>query len=119
MAGGGRPLKVAVVRAGGLAGLPTRTELDGGDLDPAEATELTRRVRAAGLAEGGSPPPGPSRPPHPDELAYELTVEDAGQKHAVGLREGDLSDAARSLVQWVDTHPKARRSVERPGQGQR
>jgi hypothetical protein len=119
VAGGRRPLKVAIVRAGGLAGLSTRTELDGGDLSPGEAAELAERVQAAGLGEGQPPPPGPARPPQPDELAYEITVEDRGQSHAVGLREGDLSGAARSLVQWVDAHPQTRRSVEPPGQGRR
>jgi hypothetical protein len=72
-------------------------------------------VRHAGLEEGRPPPPSPGRPPHPDELAYQLTVEDAGREHTVGLREGDLSEAARSLVQWVEAHPQATRSVEAPG----
>jgi hypothetical protein len=117
VAGGRRPLKLVVVRAGGLAGLATRTELDTGELDAGDAAELSERVRRAGLEERQPPPPGPARPPQPDELAYELTVEDEGQSHTVGLREGDLSDATRALVQWVDAHPQARRSVERPGSG--
>jgi hypothetical protein len=72
-------------------------------------------VRRAGLDKGRAPAPGPSRPSHPDELAYQLTVEDAGRRHTVGLREGDLSESTRSLVEWVEAHPQATRSVEPPG----
>lgn len=110
MEGGGRPLTLTIVRGGGVAGLVTRTEIDGDELAPAEAAELRERVAASGLRGLAS---GSAAPAHPDEQRYELTVRDGDGDHVVRLGERELPDGVRALVEWADGHPRRRLRVER------
>jgi hypothetical protein len=93
-----------------VAGLVTRTELDGDELPPDEAAELRERVAASGLMEV---PSGSAAAAHPDEQRYELTVTDGDGDHVVRLGERELPEGVRSLVEWADGHPRRRQRVER------
>ena len=104
-------MKVSVLRGGGIGGMLTRTEVATDALPPAEAEALEKRVREAGLtkAEGG---PGPT---HPDELSYEIAVEEGGRRRATLVSESEMPEAARKLIEWIDSRPERHVGVEPPG----
>ena len=106
-------MKVAIVRGGGVAGLTTRTRLAAEALPEGEAKALDERVRESGLL---SRPETPRRSPrHADELLYSVTVEDGERERTLRFTEESLPDEVRSLIEWVDAHPKGERELHRPG----
>ena len=88
------------MRGGGLAGMVTRTELDTEALAPENAKTLREKVERAGLLEM---PDTLASHGHPDELHYELTIEDEGRRHTVRLSDGTLPENVRSLLDWADS----------------
>jgi len=94
---------VTILRAGGLAAFIRRTELDSAELPAAAAATLRELVDA--LEEAAVP----SSPPGPDELRYELTVDD---DVIVRATERSLSESARLLIVFVDGCPGRVDSVE-------
>jgi hypothetical protein len=97
-------MRVTVVRGGGLAGLVTRTELDDAALPPADAAALREHAQRAGLL--GDAPATAAPTTHPDEMQYELRVEDAGKTRALRFSDTTLPDPARELLQWIDARPE-------------
>ncbi|MBB5153505.1 protealysin inhibitor emfourin [Saccharopolyspora phatthalungensis] len=97
MEGGRSPLRVTIVRGGGLAGLVITTAVDTSALTEQDATTLRDLVRAADLENV----PSSTSPAMPDEQAFEITVETEESSRTVVLNERDLSGAVRSLVAWV------------------
>src|SRR5204863_347467 len=67
-------MKISILRGGGLAGIVTRTELDAQRLPPDAARTLERLVASAGPLE--EPAQVASEASLPDELQYEVTLED-------------------------------------------
>jgi hypothetical protein len=104
-------MKVSVLRGGGIGGMLTRTEVGTDALPRGDAEALERCVHEAGLtkAEGGS---GPA---HPDELSYEITVEEGGRRRTTRVSENEMPEAARKLIEWVDSRPERDVRVEPPG----
>ncbi len=107
-------MKLSVTRGGGLPGLVTRTELASDALPAERAQELRAKVDQAGLlGTAGSPPP-PSA--YPDELAYQLEVQDDdGATHTYHATESTLPEPVRKLIAWVDSAPEKAQSVAPPG----
>jgi hypothetical protein len=95
-------MRVAIVRGGGFAGMTTTTRLETSALAPPQAAELEAKVRAAGLLQpAATAPSGP--PPHPDDLLYEIDVEDGGEEFEHRYRDSELPESVRSLVELVDS----------------
>ena len=87
---------VTIVRAGGLAAFVRQTELDSAEL-PADAA-ATLRALVDALDQAAFPPP-----PGPDELRYELTVD---EELIVRATEHTLSESSRRLIGFVDGRPE-------------
>jgi hypothetical protein len=100
-------MKVSIVRGGGLAGILTCTELDAGRLPPDAAAALGQKVAALGRLEEPAPPPS-----LPDELQYEVTIEDARGKHTANFTDGNLPKPLRELIEWADARPERTTRVE-------
>jgi hypothetical protein len=95
-------MKLSIVRGGGIAPIATRTEISSDSLSEADAATLRRKVedaRVLELADAGGQ--------HPEDLLYELTIEDEGRVHTVRLSDSALPDAVRSLIAWADSSPAA------------
>jgi hypothetical protein len=101
-------MKVTVVRGGGIAGMTTRTQLDSSALAAGDAQTLSSFVQGAALGEGAKAPPRAT----PDDLLYEISVEDAGTEVTQRFNEGDLPEDIRQLVQWIDSRPERSFGVE-------
>ena len=104
-------MRLSVTRGGGLAGAVTRAELDSDVLSSEDARTLRDKVKEAGLLEHDDSPPSP--PSHPDDLAYEVTIEDEGVRRTTRVHESAMSDAVRSLIAWSDSRPERRMRVDR------
>jgi len=109
-------MKLEIVRAGGLAGVATRTELDADALDAEAAASFAGRVRESGLlARPPQPPERGAAPRHPDELLYELTAQEQGHAHTQRYAEAELPEDVRELIAWVDGRPERSEAIEPPG----
>jgi Emfourin len=93
---------VTIVRAGGLAAFVRRTELDSAEL-PSDAA-ATLRALVDALEQAALPPP-----PGPDELRYELTVD---EELIVQATEQTLSESSRRVIGFVDSRPERTDAVE-------
>jgi hypothetical protein len=108
-------MRLEIVRAGGLAGLATRTELDAQSLDPRAAESFAEQVRDSGLlATRSAPEAGPASETtrHPDELLYEVKAEDRGSTCTHRYSEAQLPEQVRRLIAWVDQRPERDEAVE-------
>ena len=108
-------MKLTVTRGGGFAGLSRQAELSSDALPPEEATKLSELVEGSGLLGEAAPRDAP--PVHPDEMSYELVVEDEGEARTMRFTEQTLPDSVRSLIAWVDSRPEHRKSIVPPGAG--
>ena len=99
-------MKLSITRGGGVAGITTRTELDAGDLEPADAEAFMARARAVDL-----PDPGGLASPQPDETLYTVCLEDAGGRTEVHYTDGTLPEDVRELIAWADLRPERRERV--------
>ena len=70
----------------------TTTSADTATLAAEDADQLRAKVEHAGLV---------ARDPAPNQPAYEITVEDGGQRTRVSLGEADLTKAQRDLIEFV------------------
>ena len=87
---------VTIVRGGGLAGFVRRTELDSAVL-PADAAAVLREL----VARLPTDPPAPVAAA-PDELRYELILDDDGVTIVLRPTEQTLSESERLLIAFVD-----------------
>lgn len=101
-------MKVSIVRGGGLAGVPLRTELDAGWLPPDAEGEL--RERAGSVTEGS----GAASARMPDETLYAVEVDDAGRARTARYSELTLPEDVRKLIAFVDERPESRTELVRP-----
>ncbi|MCP2244488.1 hypothetical protein LX86_003218 [Lentzea aerocolonigenes] len=108
MAGGRGPLKVTVVRGGGLAGLVSSTAVDTSALASADAAALRARVQRASLADTQAGAPQPDR-----ELVEILIEDDDGAVTAMNADE--LSPGVRELIEWVESAPDRTEQLGPPG----
>ena len=106
-------MRLSILRAGGLAGRTSRTEVSSDSLTPEDAKELHEKVVESGVLT--MPPEPPPTTAHPDEFEYELTVEHDTGSHTVLRPQSALSPELRSLIQWADGRPESERSNVPPG----
>jgi hypothetical protein len=84
----GVPLKITVVRTGGLAGMRLEKSVDTATLD--DGTQLETLVESAGLTDAAA-----GEAPYADRFSYEISTDD-GRQLVVG--ESKLTAAQRGLV---------------------
>jgi len=89
--------------------MATRTLLDSDALPAADAQTLSSHVQAADLPAAGAPAPAPQ----PDELHYEISVDDAGHQVTQRYTDATLPEGVRQLVAWVDNRPERSFTLER------
>jgi len=106
-------MRLAVVRGGGLAGMVTKTELASDALSAEDADALHEKVEQAGLLESHEAPA--TEPAHPDELTYEVTIEHEGRHRTVRATESAMPEAVRALVDWADSLPEGKKTIQPPG----
>jgi hypothetical protein len=103
-------MRISVTRGGGF-GPASTTTLDSDALD-AEAARALRaqvaRADLAGLAARRDPPP--TR--HPDELLYDVTVEDGTASQSLRRSESVLPEDVRALIAWVDARPERQERID-------
>jgi hypothetical protein len=106
-------MKLSVVRGGGLGGFVTHTEIAEEALSAEGAKALRDKVAEARLLKL-PPAPAPEKA-YPEDLHYELTVEDEGRRRTVRMTEASMPDSVRSLIAWADSVPERKERVEPPG----
>jgi len=107
------PMKVSVVRGGGVSGLVTVTTVDSQTLSPDDAKTLSRMVEEADAF--GEPDVAATHDAGPDEFQVSVTLEDGTRHHTVTTAERDLPSRLRSLVDWVSSAPGRTEEVGPPG----
>jgi hypothetical protein len=108
-----RPMKVSVVRGGGVAGIVQTTIADSEALAPDDAEVLRAKVDEAGFFD--LPPDAGGSPGGPDRFVYAVTVEDDDRAHTVRRAEPDLPDGLGELIAWVSSVPGRRDELSPPG----
>ena len=106
-------MKLSIVRGGSIAAIVTRIEVSTDSLSPEDARALHSKVGEAGIL--GLSDDVPATAQHPEDLLYELTVEDEGRVHTVRLSESTLPEAVRLLIAWADSVPGGEATIEAPG----
>jgi hypothetical protein len=110
MEGGWRPLvKVTILRGGGLAGMVTRTEVDADALSAQDAQVLASEVDRSGVRQLKEPASGRR---WPDELQYEIALEDGTDEFRLRFTEQTLPEEVRRLVEWIDARPERSHSID-------
>ena len=100
-------MKLSILRGGGLAGIVTRTELEADRLPPDARAALAQKVESIGRL--GDPAPPASLP---DELHYEVTIEDGRGKRAAHFSDSNLPKPLRELIEWADARPERTTRIE-------
>jgi NAD+--asparagine ADP-ribosyltransferase len=103
-------LKVTITRGGGLAGISRQTELASDALPADDAATLHDQVAGSEWLEQET---REAPQVHPDEMSYEVTVEDQGQTTTRRFTEQTLPESLRSLIAWVDARPERSQSIVR------
>jgi hypothetical protein len=102
-------MKVTIVRGGGVGGMTTRTQLESDALPGADAQALSSHIQGAALQAGSAPGSGTRSP---DELLYEISVNDGGNDVTQRFTENTMPEGVRQLVQWVDSRPERTDSID-------
>jgi Emfourin len=101
-------LKLTITRGGGLAGISRQTELASDALPGDDAAKLHDQVESAEwLHEDVREAP----PSHPDEMSYEVSIEEEGRTTTRRFTEQTLPESLRSLIAWVDARPERSQSI--------
>ena len=107
------PVRVSVVRGGGVSGLVTVTTVDSQTLSAEDAKTLARMVEEADAF--GEPGVAATHGAGPDEFQVSVTLEDATRRRTVTAAEHDLPSRLRSLVDWVNAAPGRTEEIGPPG----
>ncbi|MET4002864.1 MULTISPECIES: protealysin inhibitor emfourin [Arthrobacter] len=102
-------MKLTIIRAGGIAGIVARTELDQQALPKSAAKDFAGEVSRARLSDQPPPPPDV---PRPDTQLYELNLEWTGREVTARYTDDSLPEDVRLLVAWVDSRPERVESIE-------
>lgn len=102
-------MKLIIIRAGGIAGIIARTELDAQSLPKSAAQAFAGEVARANL---DAQPPPPPKSPRPDTQLCEINLEQAGPTITVRYPEDSMPEDVRLLVAWVDSRPERVESIE-------
>lgn len=98
-----------IVEGVGVSGLLKEMSADSESLPADEAEALASRVDAAGLFD--LPPTVGAAARRPEEIVYEVTVEDADRRHTVRFGGDSVPDGVRSLISWVEGAPGSQKRI--------
>ena len=93
------PIRVSLVRSGGLAGIRRSVTLSTTALEPDRAAELRRLVGQARVSQISEPTIRSSR--DADRFHYTLTVQHGGDSQSVTFAEEKTPDQLRDLLAMV------------------
>ena len=102
-------MKLTIIRAGGIAGIVARTELDAQALPEPAAKVFAGEVARADL--GSLPDPADARR-WPDSQLYEISVEGTESYFKFRCTDDSMPENVRLLVAWVDSRPERVESIE-------
>jgi hypothetical protein len=108
-------MRLSIIRGGGIAGVSALTELDESALSADDAKAFRAKVAEAEAGLGAADAAAGGR--QPDELSYEVRLEDGQNTRTVRVGETTLPETVRSLIAWVDAHPKRTTRVLPPSAG--
>ena len=101
-------MKLSIVRGGGI-GPTTRTELDADQLGAADSAAFHDKLREAETAAHQSAQPAQALP---DELRYELTLEDERGPRIMRYSDSNLPEPVRALIAFADAQPASTTRIE-------
>jgi hypothetical protein len=103
-------MRIRFKRSGGVAGNVNYSapplEVNSDELPAERAEELRRLVEEARPFD--QPARDGARRATPDELGYELTVEDEGRSHTFRAGDEDAPEGLTNLVGWLEEEHRAR-----------
>ena len=94
-----RPIRVSLVRSGGVGGIRRTASLDSESLGPEAADRLRRLVEAADLAHVSEPTIRSTR--DRDRFHYTLMVDQAGFQHVITFAEERTPVQIQPLIEMV------------------
>jgi hypothetical protein len=95
----GSPIRVSVVRVGGVAGAKRTASLDTETLDEARAAELRRLVDEANIAHVSEPTIRSTR--EKDRFHFTLTVQHGAFQHSLTFTEDRTPEQLQGLLDMV------------------
>jgi hypothetical protein len=95
----GSPIRVSVVRVGGVAGAKRTASLDTETLDEQRADELRRLVEAANIAHVAEPTIRSTR--DRDRFHFTLTVQQGTFQHSLTFAEERTPEQVQPLLEMV------------------
>lgn len=98
-------MKVSLERSGGFAGIRVSIVVDTDSLNPEEAAHLRNLVGAAGVFATESAGLSEGRP---DQYIYRLTAAEGDRIHEVIVREPDIPQKLRPLLDWLVARARRR-----------
>jgi hypothetical protein len=91
-------MQIKFQRSGGFANIPLRAELDTAQMPPERAQELERLIEKARAFDQ---PAQPTAMPVPDDLHYELTIQDNDQSHSFRISDSAASNDLKLLFDFL------------------
>src|SRR6266496_6665884 len=91
-------MRISFERTGGFANVPLRAEIDTAQMPANRAQELERLVEKA---QPFDQPAQPQSMPVPDDLHYELKVEDGSRSHSFRTSDSPASDYLKILFDFL------------------
>jgi Emfourin len=95
----GSPIRVSVVRSGGVGGMKRAASLDTETLDEERAAQLRRLVEEADVAHVSEPTIRASR--QKDRFHYTLTVQHGAFEHSLTFAEEKTPEQLQPLLEMV------------------
>src|SRR6266700_5964902 len=95
-------MRISFERTGGFANVPLRAEIDTAQMPAYRAQELERLVEKAQPFDQAAPP---QSMPVPDDLHYELKVEDGSRSHSFRTSDSAASDDLKILFDFLGGQP--------------
>jgi len=92
-------MRISFERTGGFANIPLRAQIDTAQMPPNRAQELERLVAKARPFDQPAQPQGSM--PVPDDLHYEITIEDQGRTHTFRISDTTAGDDLKLLFDFL------------------
>jgi hypothetical protein len=103
---GDAPIRIDLLRSGGLGGFTVQTSADTRTLAREEARELTAMVDRLDFGDLARRTRQPAR--GADRFHYELTVQQGAARHRVSLPESAVPAELRPLLAWLVARARGR-----------
>ncbi len=96
-------MRIRFESGGGVTGPAGRRscEIDTEHLAAPEAEQLNSLIKSLDLPGLANRTPPASKRPRPDEMYYEITVEENGRKQTISASDLDMPTGLRPLINWL------------------